>query len=373
MRYANMDYARATLMIMGIFHHAALIYTPGDAWRVSSNSQSIIFSYISDFIHVFRMYSFYIVAGFFFALSIEKAPVDKVVSKRFVRLFFPLIVVGFTFNSLMNLLSTNKTFSDNLLWYLLNGEWLGHLWFIGNLLTYILIMPLFIKITRKAEFHLGSGYQSVIIALSMTTVASLTLVFMAGKLTHLLGIDAIFMITINELFYYAPFFILGFVMFDQKELFRISTSIRFSLIFLLTSIIVTLMLEMVGFNISSFKAADIMHPVYGLAAALVVLGIFNLFTKDTPQIRAISDSSYTIYLLHQPLVVLMFYPVDALGIGIYGYFIICFLTIWIAWNIHKYIVNRNELAAFLLNGKLKKNWGKQFRTIYEKKTFQRDS
>ena len=96
------------------------------------------------------MHGFYILAGYFFAFSYEKHGLKKAVGSRLARLGVPLIFIGMTLNTLMNRMSERRDYADNFGTYLLQGDWLGHLWFIGNLLAYTALSCAFARPLLKA-------------------------------------------------------------------------------------------------------------------------------------------------------------------------------------------------------------------------------
>jgi hypothetical protein len=149
MRYNYLDFARGILMSLGVIIHAAYIFSPDFEWRLSAENTNEIYTYIVGFIHSFRMQSFYIISGFFSMMIIEKYSLSKFLSSRFIRLGVPLIFCGFTINIVMtafswdNLHNLRETFNVN---FWIGGDWLGHLWFLANLIGYSLVVYFIIKI-----------------------------------------------------------------------------------------------------------------------------------------------------------------------------------------------------------------------------------
>ncbi|MCJ8273008.1 MAG: acyltransferase family protein, partial [Psychrosphaera sp.] len=153
-RYYGLDFARAILMLLGIFYHSSLIYIHDGQWHVSHSQHSQFFNLLADFIHYFRMDAFYIIAGFFFVLVVEKYGAKKTLIERMVKLGVPLLVVGFSFNAYLSGMHQENA----AMWsfeYIINGQWLHHLWFIGNLIVYYIVAIWFVDrfTTAKAKAH----------------------------------------------------------------------------------------------------------------------------------------------------------------------------------------------------------------------------
>ena len=79
-------------MLLGIVLHAALPYMDiGDLWP-SDSSNSDVIKVIFEFIHVWRMPLFFILAGFFANLVISKKSWKLWAQNRFIRIFLVAII-----------------------------------------------------------------------------------------------------------------------------------------------------------------------------------------------------------------------------------------------------------------------------------------
>ena len=73
-RYHGLDALRGIAMLLGIVLHAAIPYYPDlppDIWPTDRNSSEVI-RLIMDFIHMWRMPVFFMLAGFFANLIISR-------------------------------------------------------------------------------------------------------------------------------------------------------------------------------------------------------------------------------------------------------------------------------------------------------------
>ena len=88
-RYHSLDQRRAVMMMLGLVFHSAISFavTPlGDTWPYKDASTSRFFDLVVLFIHVFRMPTFFAVAGFFAASLSYRRGVHTVMRHRFARI-----------------------------------------------------------------------------------------------------------------------------------------------------------------------------------------------------------------------------------------------------------------------------------------------
>ena len=93
-RYHGLDALRGIAMVMGIVLHAALPYIPGipsSIWP-SDNSSSYPIKVIFEFIHMWRMPVFFMLAGFFANLIITRRSLEFWWTNRFLRVGLPIAV-----------------------------------------------------------------------------------------------------------------------------------------------------------------------------------------------------------------------------------------------------------------------------------------
>ena len=143
-RYHGLDALRGFAMILGVVIHASMFYVEGIGASLGYEMtgkvppSSSVIGGLFLFIHLWRMPFFFLLAGFFTRLMIQKRGVRKLLSNRFVRIFIPLII-GMT---IYNLLEFDKLTSGNM----------HHLWFLRDLLLMYLIASLISYINRKTGF-----------------------------------------------------------------------------------------------------------------------------------------------------------------------------------------------------------------------------
>jgi fucose 4-O-acetylase-like acetyltransferase len=94
-RYHSLDALRAAMMLLGIVLHAAASYlvSPlGAAWPFKDARTNGVFDLVVFFIHLFRMPVFFVAAGFFGALLMQRDGVRAFIANRAKRVLLPLVV-----------------------------------------------------------------------------------------------------------------------------------------------------------------------------------------------------------------------------------------------------------------------------------------
>ena len=92
-RYYGLDALRGAMMMLGIVLHAAMFYIaapPPGMPIVGDRNNSVLFDGIVAFIHSFRMPAFFVLAGFFAALLVEKRGLWGTYKNRLARVAAPL-------------------------------------------------------------------------------------------------------------------------------------------------------------------------------------------------------------------------------------------------------------------------------------------
>ena len=348
-RLHGLDFCRAVFMILGLFLHVGLIYGVDQNWRVISNETSGFVSSISDFIHMFRMEAFYLISGFFYLLVFSKGR-SGFARDRVYRALIPLLFCGFLINPLMDVYSYNRDYDWSSLEYWLQGQWLAHLWFLGNLIVYFIIsLPICKWINNSKD--ISRTTLLLLFYVGIPIIAIIGVVF--GKVTY----NGTFLfISFAKLFNYYPYFIIGCFCFRNKEVFLSILNIRgfiisfcfFSFLFFLS-------------QLNIFSGESISKTLGYLSTGSLMISMialtYYLGAKDSRLIRSFSDSSYTIYILHQPLII-FFYVVLFQNVSwgsIIEYMLLICSVFITAYIFHIFCVKKSRTLKFLFNGVLTSN------------------
>ena len=92
-RLHGLDAVRGYALMLGIVYHATMAYLPGPTiWPVADAHKSLALSGLFFVSHIFRMSTFFLIAGFFGHMVVEKRGVTAFVKDRAKRIALPLVV-----------------------------------------------------------------------------------------------------------------------------------------------------------------------------------------------------------------------------------------------------------------------------------------
>ena len=94
-RRHDLDALRAVAMLLGILLHASLAYI-GVPWPVQDASRAPLLGLLFLAIHGFRMPLFFLVSGFFTAMTWRRRGTLGLLAQRFTRVFVPLVLASVT-------------------------------------------------------------------------------------------------------------------------------------------------------------------------------------------------------------------------------------------------------------------------------------
>ncbi|THD58811.1 acyltransferase family protein [Phenylobacterium sp.] len=92
-RLHGLDAVRGYALMLGILYHATMSFLPGQPiWVVEDPHKSLLLSGVFYVSHMFRMTTFFLIAGFFGHMVVEKRGVKAWVKDRAKRIALPLVV-----------------------------------------------------------------------------------------------------------------------------------------------------------------------------------------------------------------------------------------------------------------------------------------
>jgi glucan biosynthesis protein C len=386
-RYFALDGLRAVMMLLGVVLHSALPYA---TWTFSvysayhDTAHTVVLSGVAFLIHLFRMPAFFMMAGFFGALTWQTYGARALVQNRIKRVLlplclswivlFPLTVLSAAFTMLGGpngvahvvqqlhsgalLAQHNLTFAQ-----LVMQLGLIHLWFLYFLLIFYVGVTLLLvamrRLPQKNKDWIDTIFQRVASQpagiLLLAAVIWLTMVPMRPAYKDITGIEGTnaFLPPLAILIAYFVFFVFGWLLFRHKRLLTYFQNKAWSYTGL-------------GLVAASLYAFCILHPPFTQAHLLQVaaaapaiwllsLGIIGLalryFRQPTILFQYLSEASYWVYLAHLPLTLLL--PGLLIGLPIpamFKFLIICTSTIGISLLSYQYWVRTTRLGI-LLNGR----------------------
>ncbi|MFW7381744.1 MAG: acyltransferase family protein [Oligoflexus sp.] len=318
-RIHGLDALRATMMLLGLVIHAAASYIPTPAnadWPFRDPHSSWIMMNLGLFIHVFRMPTFYVVAGFFAALLISKQGENSFIRNRLQRILIPFVIAWLILYPLTSFgfslaIQGELKLREGL--YAIGWDTPGvllHLWFLYFLLIMYGLTLGFrnlsrawphvsAKVNRMMTRVLQSRWRLVWISLPM-----IGLMLPAGYLKTSMSLAPNWQIFAA----YTYCFFIGWQMLHLKEQFnRLFQPWPFYLLIGVTAsainqyALIQLRTGNVSLNLALLSSVCAAFACWG-----IVLGSFGLFlrffSKDSKKVRYLVDASYWVYLIHLPII-----------------------------------------------------------------------
>lgn len=335
-----LDNLRIALTVLVVVHHAAQAYGPADWWYVKNQPRSDALATLSAVNGTFFMSLFFFVSAVFVPGSYERRGGWRFLKGRLLRLGLPLVVGALTIvPGLMYAyyvhyrgyasISYPRYFLDV---YLGLGErpadwsgpsWpdlqFGHLWFIQNLLAYSVLYMLCRQVARllggKRKFSLPTparvpGHRELIWLTAGIAAATFVIRLWYPLDTWVPVLDFL-QVEPARLPQYATFFTLGVLAHSRGWLQRFDAPTGW--LWLTGSLAGVALLFAVDSDASFFGSGGLNAPsalwaVYESALCVgLSVGFLTLFreavTGSNRLARELAANSYTVYIIHLPLVV----------------------------------------------------------------------
>ena len=388
-------------MLMGIVVHATLPYFSRLAeieylWP-ADDDQSVLFFVVFDFIHVWRMPAFFLLAGFFAHLVLARRPTSTFVIDRLKRIALPLVLFGsvmiviipaiwiygwygsVSFETFRDVLGERQDLDSS-------GDVVAHLWFLYYLLLMYAALIGFRQLGRlrrppasvgptgrpALRRYIGNAVYTRL-PLLLTLAAVILLVVRAGNESK-----PIWPLNVPDLLYASLFFFYGYGLYARRELIeRLKGSGILAALWAIGTLAfsVNIVLVAARAEASGQGAGDetigmlwlIGTVFYGASAVLFSFGLVGLFERllrsSRAWVRWLADSSYWIYIVHLPVVTFLTFYLAHLdrqgrlesltGFGWSAelkFLLACVVTTAIGLATYRYLVRYTPLGT-LLNGK----------------------
>lgn len=346
-------------MVLGLVLHTCAAFSPSKYWLVSYIEPIKWVDYLNDFIHLFRMPLFFMISGFFAFIMMEKQSLKAFCSTKFVRIAVPFISVLLVIN-LPQYLGLDYLTKSNISNYINTNSLVGHLWFLVNLLVYFLLYSIIHRFFQLLK--------PMINKLSPITYISLVIVIVPIGYLGVLGAnkvgipiyDSFLLIgSIHTLFSYFDYFIIGalFSCLGHENFINTLKSTKgfgLMLVLLLVSI-----LPLTFTSINNDVTIPYLNHIQAISVSLIFwLIATKLMNSNTGILKQLANASYSIYLFHHVIVVLIVLGVNILLLN-YRFNIdsnlvfvcVILMTLLLTAFIHNNIVSNSNVMAFLFNGK----------------------
>lgn len=364
MRLHYLDVSRGVLMVLGIPFHAALVFSYAANWSIVADEKSWAATLFSLFSNIFRMPSFFMVAGFFSLYVMARRNHAEWFKQRSVRLLVPFFFGMMLLNPiqiLMTSLFQSKGSEDKFLdlfydhIFSFGVWWIRHLWFLLVLFCFCLVVVFFRKRFKVVSgFVLSLFFSSGVRLFLFSIFLCLFFSFFSFVVTFFFRYyseSGVFSLIASNFFLYLPFFLLGsFFSFDLSLLDRY-LKLNFGICVLSVFGVVVYFYVSVQDSFYFKFCAVFLKSILSVTLSQVFFSVVKkMFDRKISFIDKLVRYSFSIYLIHQPLVLF------------FGFFIIDWalppFMLWIALSVVVFIfswlfavvVSRYSLLRFMFNG-----------------------
>jgi glucan biosynthesis protein C len=333
------DHLRAALVILVVLHHVALVYGGIQPFYYLEPPRDDLIAFLVPMIFVLLnqawfMGAFFLLAGYFTPGAFDRKGSGSFLKSRLIRLGVPLIVWIFVLNPISSigffLMPASLTgIQASLTW---QSFWqmypdllgLGPLWFVAMLLIFSFGYVAWRKLTgnRTTSARLSSppSYRQIVVFILALAVVSYLM-----RMVIPLGKSLFDFPTLAYLPQYLSFFVLGTVAYRQKWFRRLPNSMGVA--GFVAALAATSTLFPIGF-ISFLKAIENASPqippfgfgtwqstvytlwdtIFAVGMCLAAITFFRrFFNMDNGVGRFLSRQSYTVYIIHIPIIIFLAY------------------------------------------------------------------
>ena len=379
-RYHGLDALRGMAMLLGIVLHAALPYMPNvEAFWPADESSSHVINTIFQFIHIWRMPLFFILAGFFANLIISKKSWRSWWGNRFLRIALPIIVFFPVMSLTLPWIFKYGKTGDFIFFYSDVGQPF-HLWFLWQLMIFVIFTAIFrlpylggVGVLNSFK-RIGLGFIGNVFRKSKSVLSGI-LFRSRFPIVFIILCSVINLPTQGELILNpiasGLYFVIGYSLYGNTSLFTflkahwryyfLAGLVAFALYVILES--KNLVTDIYSTNMKGdeylraisepFAAITVsIKIICGVLFSYAFIGLAEKgFGSYNAKLRFISDGAYWMYLIHLPIVTLITFFMFNLHIPIEIKFLIAIvMTSIICLGTYKYLV-RSTPIGILLNGK----------------------
>ena len=323
-RYHALDALRASMMLLGLVLHSAanyLVEPLHEAWPYKDQSTSTFFDLVVFVIHLFRMPVFFVAAGFFAAMLMQRDGPGGFFRNRVMRVLVPLALcwpIVYTAVSAGFVYANGHAAGRVDMSPITSGAYLktaslAHLWFLWDLMIFYAaaaaMAPLASRIPERVSRRIDSAFAAIATtiagALAMSLLTALTLLPMRVP-----GLDTSVSLLppVRVLAAYAVFFGFGWLLYRRRDIIepfgaRWTVPMGLGVVATIGYLVIT-----VGKVITNPAVAHVVGCVAaGVAIWMLIFGIVGAFVSrlshPRPVVRYLSDASYWMYIVHLPFAI----------------------------------------------------------------------
>lgn len=367
------DPLRAGLMLLGVPYHASLLYSDALPWSLKDFEASPLLTTLGIALATFRMPTFFLVAGYFSAMAIDRKGNGPWLQSRLLRLGIPFIAAILLLGPLQLVLldiaavvkgqaKFGEVISGLPQRLAPSSRWIMHLWFLPALLFYSALLATLMYVRERRSGRLiRQAFDDVkntypvpfltavcLLAILWELAIYGTVLLAAGRNSAILDF---YDRASDPYARYLPFFLIGAMLNRDKALFhRYRQTGVLTAIVAITAIATSVVLQLQHpFSTSAWKV--LASAIAAIATSRVLLDLCCRYL-DRPNrfVKRLADASFTIYLVHHPLIYALGILFIMVGLPpVFEFTIIVIVTIGIALLLHG-ALRKSDMALFLFNG-----------------------
>lgn len=317
-RLKEIDVIRAFVVVVLVVYHAFAPFASG--WVMPSGlTNNIIYYWFAKLCYSGMLETFVFISGYVFAYSAAKRDISfsKLISSKFKRLLIPSICWGIIMN--MIFFSDAKWFTFNFWIEIINGY--AHFWFLPMLFWVFIFNFLVKKYESKIKYLNG-----IIVILAILPYPTLPM-------------------GINNAFYYLAFFHFGCLCFYGRQKLQNIPNIKIGFIVLLYIVLFVISTELINSSLLDLNAASsLLHKACLICCGTILKFIYSIimvfayyliFSKLSikisesfyEKINFVARYSFGVYILHQIIIMLLYYKTSlSLILGLFSPWIIFIIT-----------------------------------------------
>jgi glucan biosynthesis protein C len=316
-RYHALDSLRAAMMFLGIYLHAVVAYSPNGGWPFKPPQLTTTLDYSMIVIHIFRMPVFYVMAGFFAALLLQRYGSKRAIANRFWRIVVPFVVGWIViYPMVMFMTAFGRRGLDPAVDFILSGRFLDyahpmHLWFLEYLIVfYGLAAVVVVALPRVVP----SGVRIGLLGLFRSVVRSVWAPLPLGVLSFLallsmphawLDDPPGFVPALRLVVAYGIPFGFGWLLFANADLLDVLRGRGW--LYMAAAVAACIAYVFLLFSFADQGMAFYaLRAAHALAMWCLILGTTGLFLRylsgHSALRRYLCDSSYFLYITHLPVI-----------------------------------------------------------------------
>ncbi len=345
-RYYSLDLLRVVMTLLGIPLHAAISYMnylPSRSWD-SDIETHYLFDVLFGYIHLFRIPSFFLIAGFFGAMLMERKGLQEFLKNRGQRILVPLLICWVGIMVLSGQYPTKQ---------------LGHIWYLYYLILFYLVDLVISRMVSIKQLPTVNHWfrQSLILPygilfwMVLTSLTNLTTPF--GYVMQNTTLVQQLHVWVCYLLFYGFGKLLYFnkdliFQFKQYGISALAVSIP---IMALNYWIYLTYLQDATIEWLPFLGVCITSSIICWLVIFGTIGTIMQYYKPSRIIRYLADASYFIYIIHVPITIYISIKFTGIEIpSLVKFLINNILTFVIVVVLYNYLA-RNTAIGWLLNGR----------------------